>query len=110
MVSVPVLGGIEGFFPETKIIILSCFYCEVLEFRIPRDRYDHFHPKILTLLRDQELECERLTGVLYARDLTQSQVGDIFEDIYGEHYSKASISRMIVNFSLSLDNFYSQLS
>jgi transposase-like protein len=67
----------------------------MLEFRIPRDRYGNFHPKILALLRDQELECERLAGVLYTRGLTQSQVGDIFEDIYGEHYSKASISRMI---------------
>lgn len=33
--------------------------------------------------------------MLYTKGLTQSQVGDIFEDIYGEHYSKASISRMI---------------
>ena len=24
-----------------------------------------------------------------------AQVGDVFEDIYGEHYSKASISRMM---------------
>lgn len=67
----------------------------VLEFRIPRDRYGNFHPKILALLRDQELECERLAGSLYTRGLTQSQVGDIFGEIYGEHYSKASISRMI---------------
>jgi len=38
----------------------------VLEFRIPRDRYGNFHPKILALLRDQELECERLAGSLIA--------------------------------------------
>ena len=67
----------------------------VLEFRIPRDRYGNFHPKILALLRDQEMECERLAGSLYCRGLTQSQVGEIFGEIYGEHYSKASISRMI---------------
>jgi len=67
----------------------------MLEFRIPRDRYSNLHPKILALFRDQELEYERLAGVLYTRELTQSQVGDIFEDIYGEHYSKANISRMI---------------
>ena len=67
----------------------------VLEFRIPRDRYGNFHPKILALLRDQELECERLAGSLYCRGLTQSQVSEIFGEIYGEHYSKASISRMI---------------
>ena len=33
-----------------------------LEFRIPRDRFGNFHPKILAILRDQEEECERLAG------------------------------------------------
>jgi len=47
------------------------------------------------LLRDQEMECERLAGILYCKGLTQSQVGDVFEEVYGSHYSKASISRMI---------------
>ena len=27
--------------------------------------------------------------------MTQEQVGEVFNDIYGEHYSKASISRML---------------
>ena len=67
----------------------------VLEFRIPRDRYGNFHPTILALLRDQEVECEQLASSLYCKGLTQSQVGDVFGDVYGKHYSKASISRMI---------------
>jgi putative transposase len=67
----------------------------ILEFRIRRDRYGNFHSKILALLRDQEMECERLAGILYCKGLTQSQVGDVFEEVYGSHYSKASISRMI---------------
>ena len=66
-----------------------------LTFRIPRDRYGNFHPAILAVLRSQEDECERLAGTLYSRGLTQEQVGEVFEDIYGEHYSKASISRML---------------
>lgn len=45
-----------------------------LEFRIPRDRYGNFHPQILAILRDQEEECEKLAGVLYAKGLTQQQV------------------------------------
>ena len=32
---------------------------------------------------------------MYSKGLTQEQVGDVFNDIYGEHYSKASISRMM---------------
>lgn len=67
----------------------------VLEFKIPRDRYGNFHPTILALLRDQELECEQLASSLYCKGLTQSQVGEVFGEVYGQHYSKASISRMI---------------
>ncbi len=66
-----------------------------LEFRIPRDRYGNFHPRILAVLKNQEEECDRLAGALYSKGLTQSQVGDVFDEIYGEHYSKSSISRMI---------------
>ncbi len=66
-----------------------------LEFRIPRDRFGNFHPKILAILRDQEEECEKLAGSLYTKGLTQAQVGQVFDEIYGEHYSKSSISRMI---------------
>lgn len=66
-----------------------------LTFRIPRDRYGNFHPRILAVLRDQEDECECLACTLYTKGLTQEQVGDVFNDIYGEHYSKSSISRML---------------
>ena len=66
-----------------------------LTFHIPRDRYGNFHSRILAILRDQEEECERLAGTLYTKGLTQEQVGEVFNDIYGEHYSKASISRML---------------
>ena len=66
-----------------------------LEFRIPRDRYGNFHPQILAILRDQEEECDRLAGVLYTKGLTQEQVSDVFAQLYGQHYSKASISRMV---------------
>jgi len=66
-----------------------------LEFRIPRDRYGNFHPQILAILRNQEEECDRLAGVLYTKGLTQEQVSDVFEQIYGQGYSKSSISRMV---------------
>lgn len=66
-----------------------------LNFRIPRDRYGNFHPCILAILREQEDECERLAGSLYSKGLTQGQVAEVFNDVYGEHYSKASISRMV---------------
>ena len=46
----------------------------LMTFRIPRDRYGNFHPRILAILRDQEEECERLAGTLYTKGLTQEQV------------------------------------
>ena len=58
-------------------------------------RYGNFHPRILAILRNQEEECDRLARVLYTKGLTQEQVGDVFEHIYGRHYSKSSISRMV---------------
>lgn len=66
-----------------------------LEFRIPRDRYGNFHPRILAILRNQEEEYDRLAGVLYTKGLTQEQVSDVFSRFYGQHYSKSSISRMV---------------
>ena len=45
-----------------------------LTFRIPRDRYGNFHPRILAILRHQEDECERLAGTLY----TKGQQGEHF--------------------------------
>lgn len=85
-----------------------------LEFRIPRDRYGSFHPRILAILRDQEEECDRLAGALYTKGLTQEQVGDVFDEIYGQHYSKSSISRMVESvrtqvsqwMERSLDEYY----
>ena len=38
-----------------------------LTFRIPRDRYSNFHPRILAVLRSQEEECERLADTLYSK-------------------------------------------
>lgn len=67
----------------------------VLEFKIPRDRYGNFHPTILAILKDQEVECEQLASSLYCKGLTQSQVGEVFGEVYGTRYSKSSISRMI---------------
>lgn len=55
-----------------------------LEFKIPRDRFGNFHPKILAILKDQEEECERLAGSLYTKGLTQSQVGQVFDEIHGD--------------------------
>lgn len=68
---------------------------KILELSIPRDRNGHFYPKILGLLRDQQAETDQMVSALYAQGLTQSQIGDVFEQLYGRHYSASTIGRMI---------------
>ena len=60
-----------------------------------RDRYGNFHQQIPAILRNQEQDFERLAGSLYAKGLTQEQVCEVFREFYGDHYSKASVSRML---------------
>ena len=45
-----------------------------LTFRIPRDRYGNFHPRILAILRHQEDECERLAGRCIRNDLRRNKL------------------------------------
>ena len=68
---------------------------KLLELRIPRDRNGHFYPKLLAILRHQQAETDRLVSALYGQGLTQSQLGQVFDDLYGRHYSSSTIGRMI---------------
>ena len=67
----------------------------VMELRVPRTRYGSFYPVLLNVLKDQQAEMERLTFSLYTAGLTTEQIGDIFDDIYGKHYSKQRVSQMM---------------
>lgn len=66
-----------------------------MELVIPRSRNHNFYPLILTLIKDQNKECESLAFELYKNGLTTEQVGSIFEKIYAHHYSKSAISQMM---------------
>lgn len=68
---------------------------KLLELRIPRDRNGEFYPKLLAILRSQQEETDRLVSALYGQGLTQRQVGEVFEQLYGRHYSPSTVSRMI---------------
>jgi len=68
---------------------------KLLELRISRDRNGEFYPKVLALLRSQQAETDQLVSALYAQGLSQSQVGEVFDRLYGRHYSSSQISRMI---------------
>lgn len=68
---------------------------KILELNVPRSRYNNFYPVLLSILKDQEAEAQRLAFSLYSAGLTGEQVGDIFDEFYGTNYSKSSVSRMI---------------
>lgn len=65
-----------------------------LKLKIPRDRLGNFYPILLGLIRNQEEELSKLAFSLYSKGLSVRDVSDVFNDIYGKHYSKSSISRM----------------
>jgi len=67
----------------------------VMELRVPRTRFGSFYPVLLNVLKDQHAEMERLSFSLYTAGLTTEQIGDIFDDIYGKHYSKQRVSQMM---------------
>ena len=66
----------------------------IFELRVPRSRYHHFYPVLLAVLKSQRVEMEELAFKLYGSGLTTEQVGDIFKDLYGKHYSTSQVSRM----------------
>ena len=67
---------------------------KLLELRVPRSRSGAFYPVLLALLRDQEEECRKVAFSLYGAGLTTGQVGELFQELYGRHYSTSSVSRM----------------
>lgn len=85
-----------------------------LELRIPRDRLGVFKPLVLGLLNEQEEKIKNLCFELYGKGLTTRQIEDVIERIYGNRYSKSSVSRITTDFSAlvkswlhrSLDAYY----
>ena len=72
---------------------------------IPRDRLGQFYPLVLSLIRDQEEELTQLAFNLYSKGLSTKDVSDIFTDLYGDSYSKSSISRMNQTFLNELEEW-----
>lgn len=73
-----------------------------LELKIPRDRKSEFYPTILALFRDQEEYLKEVSFQLYSKGLTTRDISEVMETIYGNHYSRSTIS----NFSKS---FYEEM-
>lgn len=67
---------------------------QMIELQVPRTRNSGFYPVILALLKNQEEEARNIAFHLYKSGLTTEQVGEVFNEIYGKHYSTSQVSRM----------------
>jgi transposase-like protein len=68
---------------------------KMLALRVPRTRDGNFYPLLMSVLPDREEECRKIAFELYGAELTTAQVGGLFDKLYGRHYSKSSVSRML---------------
>lgn len=70
------------------------FYAHGLEFalRVPRTRQRNFYPTFLACIRNEDEERAHLFTLIYAKSLTDEQIGEVTQEIYGRHYSKQQIS------------------
>ena len=59
---------------------------------VPRTRSGEFYPVLLGILRDEDLERKNLIFSLYSKGLTTEQIGQVYLDVYGKHYSKSQVS------------------
>ena len=59
---------------------------------VPRTRIGDFYPVLLGIIRDEDAERNNLIFSLYKKGLTTEQIGNVYEDVYGKHYSKSQVS------------------
>ena len=66
----------------------------LIELRVPRDRFGNFKPHILNLIKHNQQRLSEVAFTLYSSGMSTSQVGEVFEQIYGKSYSKSGISSL----------------
>ena len=76
-----------------------------LKLLIPRDRLSLFKPLILGIVNNQDEKMRELTYQLYGKGLTTRQIGKVIEHVYGQHYSKSTISRINEKFHHNIEKW-----
>jgi putative transposase len=62
--------------------------------RVPRDRMGQFHPLLLEVIKTDDKRMAELACSLYAKGLSQRDIGDVISEIYDASVSPTWISRM----------------
>lgn len=66
----------------------------MIEVQVPRTRDAGFYPIILDAFKDKKKALE-LACLLYRSGMSTEQVGEVFGEIYGHHYSSSQVNRMV---------------
>jgi len=59
---------------------------------VPRTRNGGFYPVLLSVLRNEDAERQKLIFSLYRKGLTTEQIGSVYDEVYGKFYSKSQVS------------------
>jgi putative transposase len=62
---------------------------------VPRTRTGEFYPVLLSVIRAENEEHQKLICNLYTKGLTTEQISNVYEDVYGKSYSKSQISHLM---------------
>ena len=68
---------------------------KILELQVPRTRQGGFYPQLLAILKDQQEESLNIAFTLYQKGLTDSEIGEVLEQLYGKHYSRSRVSQIV---------------
>ena len=85
--------------------VLKAGIAKGLQLSIPRDRLGVFKPLIIGTLNQQEEQIKSLSFSLYGKGLTTREISNVLEDIYGNSYSKSTVSRMSEVFHEEIDEW-----
>ncbi len=72
---------------------------------VPRDRIGVFKPYILELLQEDNHRIREACFELYSKGLTNKDVGQVIETLYGKSYSESSISTITKGFYKEMEQW-----
>jgi transposase-like protein len=65
-----------------------------ISLRVPRDRMGQFHPLLLEVIKTDDERMSKLACSLYAKGVSQRDIGDIISEIYNANASASWVSQM----------------
>ena len=72
---------------------------------VPRDRLGVFYPYILELLKEDEYRIKDACFELYSKGLTNKDVGEVIDKLYGKSYSESSITNITKEYYSQMEDW-----